>query len=50
MRLGQTEAPRIVERFADLTREVPGLVSATIDLPLGVSVPGGRARHGVVWG
>jgi TrkA domain protein len=28
-------APRIVERFADLTREVPGLVSATIDVPLG---------------
>jgi TrkA domain protein len=28
-------APRIVERFADLTREIPGLVSATIDLPLG---------------
>lgn len=28
-------APRIVERFADLTREIPGLVSATIDLPRG---------------
>ncbi len=28
-------APRIVERFADLTREIPGLVSATIDLPVG---------------
>lgn len=26
-------APRIVERFADLTREIPGLVSATVDLP-----------------
>jgi TrkA domain protein len=26
-------APRIVERFADLSREVPGLASATIDLP-----------------
>lgn len=28
-------APRIVERFADLTREIPGLVSATIEVPLG---------------
>jgi len=28
-------APRIVERFADLTREIPGLVSSTIDLPVG---------------
>lgn len=28
-------APRIVERFADLSREVPGLASATIDLPQG---------------
>jgi TrkA domain protein len=28
-------APRIVERFADLTREVPGLASATVDLPSG---------------
>jgi TrkA domain protein len=28
-------APRIVERFADLTREVPGLASATVDLPAG---------------
>lgn len=28
-------APRIVERFADLSREVPGLASATIDLPRG---------------
>jgi TrkA domain protein len=26
-------APRIVERLADLSREVPGLASATIDLP-----------------
>ena len=26
-------APRIVERFADLSREVPGLASATIDIP-----------------
>jgi TrkA domain protein len=28
-------APRIVERFADLTREVPGLASATIEVPHG---------------
>jgi TrkA domain protein len=28
-------APRIVERFADLTREIPGLVSSTIELPVG---------------
>jgi TrkA domain protein len=28
-------APRIVERFADLTREIPGLVSSTVDLPVG---------------
>ncbi|MGA9749310.1 MAG: cation:proton antiporter regulatory subunit [Nocardioides sp.] len=28
-------APRIVERFADLSREVPGLASATIELPRG---------------
>lgn len=28
-------APRIVERFADLTREIPGLVSSTVELPLG---------------
>lgn len=28
-------APRIVERFADLSKEVPGLASATIDLPKG---------------
>lgn len=27
-------APRIVERLADLSREVPGLASATIDLPV----------------
>lgn len=26
-------APRIVERLADLSREVPGLAAATIDLP-----------------
>jgi TrkA domain protein len=28
-------APRLVERFADLSREVPGLSSASIDLPEG---------------
>lgn len=28
-------APRIVERFADLTREIPGLASQTIDVPDG---------------
>jgi TrkA domain protein len=28
-------APRIVERFADLSREVPGLASATVTLPDG---------------
>lgn len=28
-------APRIVERFADLTREVPGLSSADIEIPRG---------------
>jgi TrkA domain protein len=28
-------APRIVERFADLTREIPGLASETIDVPAG---------------
>lgn len=28
-------APRIVERLADLTREIPGLVSSTIQLPPG---------------
>ena len=25
-------APRIAERFADLTREIPGLASATVDI------------------
>ncbi|GAB2863089.1 cation:proton antiporter regulatory subunit [Nocardioides pacificus] len=30
---GLLGAPRIVEKFADLTREIPGLVSATVDLP-----------------
>lgn len=33
-------APRIVERFADLSREVPGLASATIDLPSGSQFDG----------
>ena len=28
-------APRIVERFADLTKEIAGLVSSTIELPVG---------------
>ncbi len=28
-------APRIAERFADLTKEVPGLVSATVEVPDG---------------
>jgi TrkA domain protein len=28
-------APRITERFADLTREIPGLAAATIDIPHG---------------
>lgn len=28
-------APRITERFADLTREIPGLAAATVDLPRG---------------
>jgi TrkA domain protein len=28
-------APRITERFADLTKEVPGLAAATIDIPHG---------------
>jgi TrkA domain protein len=28
-------APRISERFADLTREIPGLASATIEVPHG---------------
>ena len=33
-------APRIVERFADLTREIPGLASETIELPGGASYDG----------
>lgn len=28
-------APRVVERFADLSREVPGLVSGRVDVPAG---------------
>lgn len=28
-------APRIAERFADLTREIPGLVAAQVDVPPG---------------
>ncbi|QQQ80172.1 cation:proton antiporter regulatory subunit [Saccharothrix sp. 6-C] len=28
-------APRIAERFADLSREVPGLVSGRVDVPVG---------------
>jgi TrkA domain protein len=28
-------APRIAERFADLTREIPGLVAAQVDVPEG---------------
>jgi len=28
-------APRLVERFADLTREIPGLVFAQLDVPQG---------------
>lgn len=35
-------APRIVERFADLTREIPGLVSSTIDVPAGSRFDGER--------
>jgi TrkA domain protein len=33
-------APRIVERFADLTREIPGLASETIELPGGSGYDG----------
>ena len=46
-------APRIVERFADLSREVPGLASETIDLPKGSRFDGrtlgenGAHRHRV---
>lgn len=28
-------APRITERFADLTREIPGLASASVNIPDG---------------
>ena len=28
-------APRITERFADLTREIPGLAAATVEVPRG---------------
>jgi TrkA domain protein len=33
-------APRIVERFADLTKEIPGLSSANIDIPQGSAYDG----------
>jgi TrkA domain protein len=33
-------APRIVERFADLTKEIPGLSSANIDIPRGSGYDG----------
>lgn len=33
-------APRIVERFADLSREVPGLASATIEIGAGSAFDG----------
>jgi TrkA domain protein len=33
-------APRIAERFADLTREIPGLVAAQVDVPVGSSYAG----------
>jgi TrkA domain protein len=33
-------APRITERFADLTKEVPGLAAATIDIPAGSAFDG----------
>lgn len=32
---GLLGAPRIVEKYADLTREIPGLISDTVDLPAG---------------
>ncbi|HSK25900.1 MAG TPA: cation:proton antiporter regulatory subunit [Jiangellales bacterium] len=34
-------APRIAERFADLTREIPGLVAAQVDVPEGSPYAGG---------
>jgi TrkA domain protein len=33
-------APRIAERFADLTREIPGLVAAQVEVPAGSSFAG----------
>lgn len=33
-------APRITERFADLTREIPGLASATVEVPAGSTFDG----------
>lgn len=33
-------APRITERFADLTREVPGLAAATVEVPTGSAFDG----------
>ncbi len=33
-------APRLTERFADLTREIPGLASATVDIPSGSEFDG----------
>jgi len=33
-------APRIVERFADLTREIPGLASATVEVRTGSTYDG----------
>lgn len=47
-------APRIVERFADLSREIPGLVSARLEVPAGSRYAGrelgatrARTRTGV---
>jgi len=34
-------APRITERFADLTREIPGLAAATVEVPEGSRFDGG---------
>ncbi len=33
-------APRITERFADLTREIPGLASSTVEVPTGSAFDG----------
>ena len=38
-------APRITERFADLTREIPGLASATVDIPDGSRFDGAPLRR-----